>query len=55
MTAIADWHAQARDAAGRVVAAITPDSWQAGTPLLFSSAAIFSRNINPGDLPFSML
>jgi uncharacterized protein (TIGR03086 family) len=32
MTAIADWHAQALDATGRVVAAITPDGWRAGTP-----------------------
>jgi uncharacterized protein (TIGR03086 family) len=32
MTAVADWHARALNATGRVVAAIPPDRWQAGTP-----------------------
>jgi len=32
MTTIADWHARALDATGRIVGAIPPDRWQAATP-----------------------
>jgi hypothetical protein len=32
MNTIADWHAQALDATGRVVSAIPPDRWRAATP-----------------------
>lgn len=32
MTTVADWHARALDATGRVVAAIPPDRWQKATP-----------------------
>ena len=32
MTTVADWHTRALDAAGRIVAAIPADRWQAATP-----------------------
>jgi uncharacterized protein (TIGR03086 family) len=50
MITIADWHAQALDATGRVIAAITPDCWRAGTPCAGWDARELVNHLVAGNL-----